>query len=361
MSYLRRILLSLLLTATVLATVLAGDLTAARADVPLPNFDRLQPSADPVRLTSSPRPLNVSYTHNGKTHTLQDYLHRTAQGLVVLDGTQVVKEWYAPGYSADSVFQSWSIAKGFTAHAIGIAISEGKIGSLDDPVATYVPELARHAYGPVTIRNLLRMTSGIKWDGQLDDISLQVVLSMGWTTTLKYAAAQTSAVPQGTTYNYNSMNSAVLALVLARATGRPYHQYVQDKIWGPAGMASTAFVGNDSHGNAMGYCCYYARDRDFARWGLTLLRGGQANGRQVIPASWLAYASTPNPLQPDHDVTGGVLDGSDGYWYGGFGGQIVYVSTRHRVVIVKTTLYSVHEDETLPAMRATAAEVAATR
>ncbi|WP_026313767.1 serine hydrolase domain-containing protein [Actinomadura flavalba] len=361
----RSVSVSLALAVGLSLNVIAGP--PARADAapvtraPLPNFDPLRASDDPVELTNAPRALNVTYTYQGRVRTLREYLDRAAQGWVVLDDDRIVNEWYAPGYSADSLFQTWSIAKPFTAHAVGIAHTEGKIKSLDDTVGAYVPELAARPYGAVTIRNLLRMASGIRWNSDMDDYPLQVALSMGWTSTLQYAAGATAELPQGTKYSYNSLNSAVLALVLSRAVGQPYHRYIQEKIWGPAGMASDAYVGNDSHGNAMGYCCYYVRDRDLARYGLLMLKDGRANGRQVLPSSWLAFATAKNPVKPDQSVAA-VLDGTEGFWNGGFGGQMVYVSPRHRVTIVKTTLYSVlDEAETLTVMRAVAAEVAATR
>ncbi|REE97991.1 serine hydrolase domain-containing protein [Thermomonospora umbrina] len=358
----RRVLISLVLAPALALSVVAVPTAGAEVSrSALLNRDPLRPSSDPVELVNAQRPLDVTYDHGGQTRTLPDYLERAAQGFVVLDGNKIVNEWYAPGRSPSTLFQTWSIAKAFTAHAIGIAHTEGAIRSLDDTVGAYVPELADRPFGAVTIRNLLHMTSGIKWNSSVDDYWLQLLAGTGLVSTLQYAARQSGDVPQGSAYNYNSLNSAVLALVLERATRRPYHQYVQDKIWGPAGMAAGAFVGNDLHGNALGYCCYHAQNRDLARYGLLMLNGGRANGRQVLPTSWLDYASIPTPVQPDHNIVS-VLDGTEGYWNGGFGGQMLYMSTKHRVVIVKTTLFStVDEAETLTVMRAVAAEVAATR
>ncbi|QKG23030.1 beta-lactamase [Actinomadura verrucosospora] len=322
-----------------------------------PNFDPLTPSANPVELTSDPRDLGkVTYTYNGQTHTVQDYLNRAAQGFLVLDGTRILDEWYAPGYSKDSLFQSWSMAKSYTADAIGVALGEGKIHSIDDTAGTYVPELADTAYGSVTIRNLLRMASGIGWNETIDDVPLHVGVSLGLYSTLQFAATRTKAVEQGTQFNYTSLNTAVLALVLQKATGKPYYRYLQEKIWGPGGMAGTAYVGNDSHGDALGYCCIYATDRDFARMGKLMLDGG----RGVIPASWVSQVGTPSGVSPSYGL-GWWIDGTDGYYASGLGGQLIYVSTKYRVVIVKSTFLNPDESETLPAFRAVAAEVARTR
>ncbi|MFC6878534.1 MULTISPECIES: serine hydrolase domain-containing protein [Actinomadura] len=326
----------------------------------LPGFDELKPSATPAALTEAPRDLDVTYTVNGQTRTLKDFLNRSAQGFVVLDGSKIVKEWYAAGYSKNSLFQSWSMAKSYTSDVIGIALAEGKIGSLDDTVAEYLPELAKSGYGDVSLRNLLRMSSGIEWNEPVDDVPLHVSVSMGWASTLQLASYRKRGWEPGSRFNYTSMNSAVLALVLQKATGVPYYKYVQDKIWGPAGMASTAYVGNDGHGDGLGYCCVYANDRDFARFGKMMLNGGKVDGRQVVPASWIEQATAPSPANPGYGLHW-WLDGSNGYYASGLGGQSIYVSTKHDVVIVKSTFLNLDESETLPAFRAVAAEVARTR
>lgn len=326
----------------------------------LPGADALTPSADPVNLISEPRPLDVTYTVDGKNYTLDDYLNRTTQGFVVLDGDKIVKEWYSFGNSKDTLFQSWSMAKSFTSDAIGIALGEGKIRSLEDKVTDYVPELAGSGYGDVSLHNLLRMSSGIQWNETLDDIPLHLGVSLGLQSTLGFAKVRTRAWEPGSQFNYASMDTAVLALVLQRSTGVPYFQYLQDKIWGPAGMASGAYLGNDHHGNNLGYCCVYATDRDFARFGKMMLDGGVVHGREVVPASWVSAATTPSGVSPEYGLQW-WLDGDEGYYASGLGDQKIYVSTKHNVVIVKSTFLNLDQSHTTPAFRALAAEVARTR
>ncbi|HEX2316554.1 MAG TPA: serine hydrolase domain-containing protein [Thermomonospora sp.] len=332
---------------------------AAPTSIKFTSFDRVQPAADPVPLTSAPRDLNVTYTHDGRTRTLEDYLSRAAQGLVVLDGDKIVKEWYAAGFSKDTRFQSWSMAKSFTSAAIGIALEEGKIHSLDDTVATYVPRLASSAFGDVSIRDLLRMSSGIAWNEPINDIPLHTQSILGVPTPVM-AARQVRAWEPGSQFNYTSMNTVVLALVLAGATGVPYHEYVGEKLWRPAGMADTVDVANDRNGNSLGYCCYYATDRDYARFGKLMLDEGRSRGRQVVPAAWVASSLSPSGVSPRYGLHW-WLDGADGFYASGAFGQIIYVSLKHDVVIVKSTFVSLAESETLPVMRAIAAEVARTR
>ncbi|WP_106397600.1 serine hydrolase domain-containing protein [Actinocorallia populi] len=326
----------------------------------LPGFDPLQPSADPVVLTDAQRELDVTYTYEGETRTLRDYLRRTAQGFVVLDGDRVVNEWYAPGYHRDSLFQSWSAGKSFTSDAVGIALGEGRIRSLDDTVGDYVPELAGTDYGKVRLYNLLRMSSGMKWEETPDDAPLHVSVSMGWRSTLQWAATRKKVWEQGTRFNYSSMDSAVLALVVQRATGVPFHRYMAERIWGPSGMAGTAYLGNDSNGNSLGYCCVYATVRDFARFGRMMLDGGTVKGRQVVPASWVAQATTPSGVNSRYGLHWWI-DSGEGFQASGLGDQKIYVSTRHNVVIARNTFLNLESGDTLPALRAVAAEVARTR
>lgn len=341
--------------------------------------DPLRPSPDPTRLRQAYRPLPVTYTYAGRRHTLDDLLTRTgAQGFVVLDsgnggagehggdGADIVYERYrdaGPG----TLFQSWSMAKSFTSAAVGIALGDGRVTSIDDPVTKYLPELRRSGYDGVSIRDLLRMSSGIAWNEAADIPLVHVAASRGMPIPA-LAARQTRGYPPGSRFDYTSMNSAVLAWLVERATGVPYHRYVEQRIWQPAGMESAAYIGDDRHGHALGYCCYYATDRDYARFGLLYLRGGAAHGQQVVPRSWVARSTRPsadfNARYGLHWWLGG--DGKGDFMAAGFGGQYIYVSPRTNVVIVTSTAdrgpaARRMQPETLTAFRAVAAEVARTR
>ncbi|MEU8804229.1 serine hydrolase domain-containing protein [Spirillospora sp. NPDC048819] len=324
-------------------------------------FDPLVPSSDPVELREAYRPLSVTYTFEGQERTLDDYLARTGtQGFVVLDGSDIVFERYVAS-GEDSLFQSWSMAKSFTSAAVGIALGEGFIDSIDDPVTRYVPELAGSGFDGVSLRDLLRMSSGIDWDETSDVPFVHVAASLGYPLT-ELAKQQKRGWEPGTRFEYTSMNTFVLAWAVAKATGVPYHAYVQKKIWEPAGMASKAYLGNDSNGNSMGYCCYYATDRDFARFGLLYLNGGKANGRQVVPDSWVTRSTRPSaPFNQGYGLQWWLGEDGD-FSANGLGGQLIWVSPRYDVVIVKSTLFTVlGAEETDAAFEAVAAEVARTR
>ncbi|MBE1536015.1 serine hydrolase domain-containing protein [Actinomadura algeriensis] len=328
---------------------------------PSRGFDPLLPSADPVDLREAHRPLSVTYTHDGEERTLDDYLARTGtQGFVVLDGRDIVFERYTAA-GEGSLFQSWSVAKSFTSAAVGIALGDGDIDSIDDPVTKYLPELRGSGFDGVSLRDLLRMSSGIDWDETTDVPFVHVAASLGYPLP-ELAKRQERGWEPGTRFEYTSMNSFVLAWTVAEATGVPFHTYVQEKIWGPAGMGAKAFLGNDSSGNSMGYCCFYATDRDFARFGLLYLNGGRANGRQVVPASWVDRSTRPSASFNDGYGFQWWLEDDGDFSANGLGGQRIWVSPENGVVIVKSTLYTLAGgDETEAAFEAVAAEVARTR
>ncbi|MFG1946139.1 serine hydrolase domain-containing protein [Nonomuraea sp. NPDC048826] len=322
-----------------------------------PPADVIRPSADPVPLVNANRPLSVTYTYQGERRTLDDFLTRTkTNGFLVLRGQKIVHERYTDA-SRSTRFQSWSMAKSFTSAAIGVALKEGHIRSLDDPVTRYLPELGRSGYDDVSIRNLLRMSSGTEWDEGKDVPKMQAAASKGLPLMPRVVRQRPDWAP-GTQFEYNSMNSYVLARVITEATGTPYHRYVEKKIWRPAGMAGTARISADGDGHSLGYCCIHATDRDYARFGLLYLRQGKANGKQVVPASWVKASTRPSGVNPRYGLHWWLGGGKD-FMAAGFGGQYVYVSPEHDVVIVKSTTSTGQHDqeEVLAAFRAVAAAV----
>ncbi|MEU4833066.1 serine hydrolase domain-containing protein [Streptosporangium sp. NPDC023615] len=351
-------------TASAGSTSPAGSATAT-GTAESGSLDLVRPSATPVTLRSAPRRLSVRYTHDGRKSTLAGFLKRTGtNGFVVLDGQEIVYERYVAA-NRDTRFQSWSVAKSFTSAAVGIAVRERRIRSIDDPVTAYLPELRGSGYDGVSVRDLLRMSSGIDWDERSDVPRVQVAANQG-KPVARIAARQVRGWEPGSRFEYTSMNSFVLARLVGRATRTPFHRYVEKKIWKPAGMESTLGVGNDGNGDNLGYCCLHATDRDLARFGLLYLNGGRAKGRQVVPRSWVDASTRPSSsFNPGYGLHWWLGDGDEGdFMAAGFGGQYVYVSPEHGVVVVKSATSAPSADdrrEALAAFRAVAAEVARTR
>lgn len=379
-------------TAVTITLALAAQCNAPADALPLPllphipfyETDTMAASHHPEPLTGDSAgraSLDVDYVFGGQHHTVEDFLSRSAtRGFLVLRDNEILDERYFGGYTSESRFNSWSVGKSITATAVGIAIADGSIGSVDDPVTAYVPELASSGYNDVRIRDLLHMASGIAYDETTNTDP-----SKGSTNTMIRMVAgvslpdQSRAIarerPPGTRWNYASMDSFVLGWVVARATGEPLSKFVADRIWDPAGMADTAQVGHDYTGNTIGFCCYHATVRDFARFGLLYLRGGRAGGHQVVPRQWIEDSthSTEPFLQPHQLLPARPDAGENAYGYGyqwwlgdgdrgdfaaiGFLGQFIYVSPKDDIVIIKTSEdldSSDHMAEALQAFRALA-------
>ena len=185
------------------------------------------------------------------------------------------------------------MAKTVTAMLVGIAIAEGRIRSVDDPAAAYVPELAGTEYGRTSLRHLLQMSSGVRFreDYSGSDDVMQLVSD----TYLLYGAGGPSAVtsfneraaPAGTKFSYASVETQVLGLVLRAATHRPPAEYLESRIWRPIGAEADATWLVDNSGQEATFCCLNAVLRDYARLGLLLAHDGNWRGRQIIPAAWV--------------------------------------------------------------------------
>ncbi len=261
----------------------------------LTSYDRLQPgpavAAPPQAspLTRSCEPFKFSYRFDGQQYSLEDYLARhPATGFLIAKGPNILVERYQYGRRDTDRFVSQSVAKTITAMLFGIAVKDGKIRSLDDRAQDYVPDLKGSAYGETSLRALLTMSSGVAWSetyGPGDDISKfgrdlfrpnmpgAAVLLRGYNS---------REVPEGTRFRYASSETEVLGLVLAAATGKRLTDYASTRLWKPMGAEADATWSADRKGDILGFCCFSARLRDFARFGLLLANDGGGIIPQVL-------------------------------------------------------------------------------
>jgi CubicO group peptidase (beta-lactamase class C family) len=184
---------------------------------------------------------------------------------------------------------------------IGIAVSESKIRSIDEPASAYVPGLTNTEYGKTPIRDLLHMSSGIafaeNYDGS-DDIaklSRDLFGEPGKGPIASVAQFNTRIAPPGTKWSYSSADTEVLGLVLRAAIGEPIADYLGEKIWQAIGTEADASWTIDSSGQEAAFCCFNAVLRDYARLGRLLAHDGAWEGQQLIPRQWLFDATTVNP------------------------------------------------------------------
>jgi len=243
-----------------------------------------------------------------------------------------------------------------TSMLIGIALAEGRIRSVDDLAAAYVPELGGTEYGRTSVRYLLQMSSGVRFVEEYsgdDD-----VMKLARATFAKRGEGGVAAVlpfnerlvPAGTRFYYASIETEVLGLVLRNAVGRPITAYLEEKIWQPMGAEADATWLVDRSGQEATFCCINAVLRDYARLGLLLAHEGNWRGRQLIPAAWIQDATTVRADQPH--LRPGIAASFFGYGYQtwifpgerrmfallGVRGQSIFVDPKSRLVMVHTAV-----------------------
>jgi CubicO group peptidase (beta-lactamase class C family)/dienelactone hydrolase/TPR repeat protein len=315
----------------------------------------IQRAASPSPLARASSPLTIDYQYEGARLGLKDYLSRNpVTGLIVAQGETIGFEHYQYGRNERHRFDSQSMAKTVTAILVGIAVAEGRIASIDDRAEKYVAELKGTAYGAATIRDLLQMSSGVRYtevnDGKDDHARFtnETVRQNGPGGAAALKRYTEYASPPGTRFSYAGAETFTLSLVLRAATGVPMATYLQTRIWQPMGAEADATWFIDKSGQEQGYCCLNAVLRDYARFALMLAHDGAWNGRQIVPSEWVKAATTADRkhLQP------GQATRSSGYGYQvwilsgsrrlfaliGSYGQLALVDPATRSVMVQTAL-----------------------
>lgn len=314
------------------------------------NIQRLFPTrvvdagTRPYPLRESGRRLrNFSFESGGRRWHLSDVLslNRVA-GLLVIHRDAVVFERYLLGNTRQTKWMSMSVVKSMVATLVGIAIKDGHIGSLDDPLLRYLPELEGTAYDGVSVRNLLQMASGVAWNETYTDptsdrramLEAQIAQQPG--AIMELMAKLPRAAKPGARWNYSTGETQVVAALVAAATGHPVARYLSDTIWRPFGMESDATWWLASpDGLEVGGSGLSATLRDYARFGLFMLHGGRVGDRSALPDGWIAAATTPKPISGETVEYGFMWwplnDGA--YAAIGIFGQFVYVHPASETVI----------------------------
>ena len=169
---------------------------------------------------------------------------------------------------------------------------------MDDKVSDYIPEMKGSAYDDVSIRQLLTMTSGVKWNEDYADPNSDVAKfnnhqpEEGVDALVSYLRQLPRAAPAGTRWLYSTGETNLVGILVTRATKKPLSAYLSEKIWVPAGMEQQATWILSKTGQEISGCCIQAATRDFARFGQFILGGAQVNGQGILPDDWLPQATT---------------------------------------------------------------------
>jgi CubicO group peptidase (beta-lactamase class C family) len=283
---------------------------------------------------------------------LDAYLARNpTTGLLIAQDGEILVERYQYGRTDQHRLTSFSMAKTLIAMLIGLAVAEGRIRSIEDTAASYVPALAGTEYGATPIRHLLTMSSGVafreEYDGADDSARLSAL-------SFRRQSAGGAAVPPhfnqriappGQRWYYASGETFVLALVLRQAIGRPIADYFSEKIWRPLGAEAPASWLTDASGLEIGYMGFNAVLRDYARLGMMLARRGEAQGQQLVPPAWFAEMTRahfpPNATGRyfGYGFQTWVFPAMDGsFALLGVRGQTLFVDPARRLVLVHTAV-----------------------
>ena len=305
-------------------------------------------------------PFSLKYEFNGKNHSLDDYLERNAvTSVLILHDDQIVYEKYLHGANQNSRFVSQSVGKSIASILVGAAVSDGTIQSINDPVDKYLPYLASSGYAGVSIKSILEMATGVSYSEDYRDPKsgaslIGAALITGKPTFKEFVASMKStSTKAGTKFNYQSVNTQVLGLLLEKVTGKRLNEYAEEKLWKKIGAQSDAFFYESKmQPDTCAFACFNATARDYARVGLMMMRSGILGAERVVPESWVRESTTPGAdfLEPG---ALGEMGGPEGYAYQwwippgdegafeaiGIYGQSISVYPKQHVVIVQTSAW----------------------
>ncbi|MEN3794109.1 serine hydrolase [Fulvimarina sp. MAC3] len=322
------------------------------------NIDKLFPTRT-VKAGDTPHPLpdgepadltDLEFTVGDERYDLFETMSvNRISGLLVLKDGKIVFEDYELGNDRDTRWMSMSVVKSIVSTLIAAAIADGSIESIDDPLSKYMPELEDSAYGPVTVAQLLTMSSGVQWNETYTDpssdrremLDLQIAQEPG--AILDFMASLPRATEPGTVWNYSTGETSVASELVAAATGMTVSDYLSEKIWKPYGMESDATWWLDApDGVEIGGSGLSATLRDYARFGQFVLEGGVIDGERVVPEGWFPAAGQPREIGGKMTeygqmwwpvAKGEAFKDDEAFAAIGIFGQHVYINPARNVVI----------------------------
>jgi CubicO group peptidase (beta-lactamase class C family) len=282
-------------------------------------------------------------------------------GLIVLQDGAVRLERYALGHSGSGRWTSQSVAKSVTSTLVGVAMKDGFITSLDDPVTKYIAGLRGSAYDSVTIRQLMTMSSGVKWNETYTDPTSDIArfyvdpVTPGMNATVSYMRKLPREAAPGAKWVYKTGETHLLGVLVSSATGQRLADYLSARIWAPYGMEQAASWSIDRTNHELAGCCLQAALRDYARFGQFVLDGGRIDGRAIVPDGWFEDATRRrfDTTYPDrgYGYQWWTLDGGA---FAGFGihGQLLYIDRSRRMVVAINSAWPVATSPERSATRA---------
>ena len=334
-------------------------------DLIVKNFQGMEKIFPTKTLSASPNPfkfdkgepmdLPKTFPYKTKEIDVEAWFEATqTTGLLVLHKGKIRIEQYYRGHSEDRHHISWSVAKSFISALVGIALEEGAFSSIEDPISQYVTELKGTGYDGVRIKDILQMSSGVKFNEDYDDYNSDInvfgrTLAIGGSLD-EFSASLEREVEPGIRHHYVSIDTQVLGMLLARVTGKTLTEYLQEKIWTPLGMEYPAYFITDDSGMELALGGLNVSLRDYAKLGYLYLNQGSKEGVQIVPKQWVIDSVTPDAphLLPGENPLSSSIWGYGYQWWiptnpdgeylaVGIYNQYIYVYPKHDLVIVKNT------------------------
>lgn len=298
--------------------------------------------------------LGNDFELNGQRMSLEEIMENTSgNALMVIHEGKVVHEQYRNGMTPESRHTVYSMSKSIIATLFGVAVEEGFIDSLNDPVTKYLPNMAGSGFDGVSVEDVLLMRSGVNWEERYEfgsETQLTVVhdnalvaYNYRW---CDYAERSEKLHEPGDHFNYSTLDTSILGCILEAATGRKVADYMAEKIWQPAGMENDAYWimdGAEPEGDEFYGAGFNASLRDLGRFGLMMLNQGEANQRQVISKEWVAASTIAaegfEPTDPDspygYQYQWWTMADNNAYTAMGLFNQFIYIDPDTQTVVVK--------------------------
>lgn len=286
--------------------------------------------------------------------------HGETLALLVVHGGRLAFERYAAGKGATDTFPSWSMAKSILHAAVGMLVGDGRLAT-DEPAAVAVWRRDGDPRGAITLEHLLRMVDGLDYvelderTGRCDAVDM--IARTGKADIAAYATARPLLHAPGTFWSYSSGTSNIVARIAGDAVGGGadgMRAFLRERLFDPLGMRS-AKPRFDPAGTFIGSSYVYATARDFARFGLLVLRDGVWDGKPLLPRGWVDHARTETPASIGRYGAHWwlALDGSGIFTANGFQGQYIVVDPARDLVVVRLGVSA--PEQRVPVMRDLAA------
>lgn len=296
----------------------------------------------------------LAYTVEGQIYSLPDFMqHNHVAGLLVLKNGNIVHEAYGLGNHQNHLWVSFSMTKSVVSMLTGAAVADGYIGSVEDMVTDYLPQLKGSSYDNVRVRHVLQMASGTEWDENYANPQSDVATSPNdMLELMQFMGNKARVAAPGERFNYNTGETNLAGAIVRAAIGNNLAAYLSAKVWKPAGMESDAtWISHGPDSGELGGCCISATLRDWGRLAMFAMSNGVlADGTRVLPDNWMHVSTQASPGSSNYGYLW-WLNGDGSYRASGIFGQGIYFNPAEDLIIVVQGAWPRATDPVLAAHR----------